>query len=132
VDREIIERNNLFLFGPPSQNPLMRRVLKDLPVRISGGKIEIQGHSYAADRYGIWLIYPNPVNTGRYVVINAGLPWGKDLPVNHKYDMIPDFIVYTADKTADGTECNKYVAAGFFDQFWQFAPESSWFSEEPR
>ena len=132
VDRTIIENNNLFLFGPPAQNPLMRRVLEDLPVRITENHIEIRGRRYAADRHGLWMIYPNPLNPDRYVVINTGLPWGKGLPVNHKYDMIPDFIVYTGEKTRDDTECNKYVAAGFFDQFWQFDEESTWFSEQPK
>ncbi len=132
VDKKTIKNNNLILFGTPSSNRLVGEVVDDLPVRFTSGTVQLAGHSYDLDEHGLWLIYPNPLNQERYVVLNAGVPWGKELPENHKYDMIPDFMVYTGEKTADGTECNKYRAAGFFNQYWELSPESTWFSDHPK
>ena len=132
VSDTVIEKHNLILFGTPDTNALVRKVLPGLPLEMTASHVEIRGRRYDLAKHGVWCIYPNPLNPDRYVVVNAGVRWGRGLPTNHKYDMIPDFIVYTDEKTDDGTECNKYVAAGFFDQFWQLDPESMWFSKEPR
>lgn len=128
-----IRNNHLLLFGTPRENPLIDRVIPDIPLDITGTDIELAGRSYDLRRHGVWMIYPNPLSPDRYVVINAGLPWGTDLPENHKYEMIPDFIVYTDAPSDEGTEwCNRFRAAGFFNQFWELSDGSSWFVEEPR
>ena len=43
-----------------------------------------------------------------------------------------DFIVFTDEKSEDGTESNKYVCAGFFDQYWRLSEQSTCYSETPR
>jgi hypothetical protein len=132
VTDEIRRKNNLIVFGTPDQNKLTARVLPDLPLGLDKEKVEIGDRSYRLTDRGVWLVYPSPFASGRYVVINAGIPWGKELAPNHVYDMIPDFIVYTRGRATDVTECNQYLSAGYFDQYWQFAPESTWHNEPAR
>jgi hypothetical protein len=66
------------------------------------------------------------------VVVNCGPVWGQGLAGNHKYDMLPDFIVFTTDVVKDGTDSNRAVCAGFFDQNWQLSEASTWHAPEPR
>jgi hypothetical protein len=78
------------------------------------------------------MIYPNPLAPDRYVVINSGTIWGTGLAGNHKYDMLPDFIVFTTDVVEDGTDANRAVCAGFFDQHWRLSEASTWYAPEPK
>ena len=132
VTDELMAGCNLILFGSPEDNPLIGKLMPHLPVKIEGGFYQVGTRRYDAGRFGLWVIHPNPLAPGRYVAINSGPAWGRELAENHKYDFIPDFIVYADEKSEDGTECNKYVCAGFFDQRWQLSKKSTWYSEQPR
>jgi len=132
VDEKVMQQYNLFLFGPPEANPVMQKVMAQLPVKIQDGAIRVGDKSYDANKHGLWVVYPNPLAPGRCVVLCSGVHWGRDLPPNHKYDMLPDFIVFTEEKSEDGTESNKAVCAGFFDQYWQLDERSTWRSETPK
>jgi len=132
LEDEDAKDHNLILFGTPEDNPWIRKLMPHLPIKIQDGSYRVGERTYDATRFGLWLVYPNPFAPGRCVAINSGPAWGRDLPDNHKYDFIPDFIIYTDEKSQDGTECNKYVCAGFFDQFWGLDRRSTWYSDEPR
>lgn len=72
VDERLIADHNLILFGDPGSNAVLRRVLPDLPIQWTADAITIGGQSWSADTHGIRLIYPNPLNPRRYIVINSG------------------------------------------------------------
>jgi len=131
VTDKIAREHNLILFGTPEDNPLIARAMPHVPVRIEGGCYNLGGKSYDASRNGLWLIHPSPFGKGRAIVINSGPSWGRDLPENHKYDFIPDFMVYADAKATDGTECNEFRVAGFFGQYWQLDPRSTWYADPP-
>ena len=57
---------------------------------------------------------------GKLAVIQCGLHWGAGLPYNHKYDFLPDYIVYTDERDQDGS--NSALCAGFFDKEWALDP----------
>ena len=131
VTQELMDAYNLVLFGTPEDNPLIARIAPQLPVKLGNGRYGIGDRSYDAGRYGLSMIYPNPLAPGRYVVVNSGLNWGKDLAPNHVYDMLPDFIVFTQATTEEPTESNQHVCAGFFDQRWQLDDRTTWHAPEP-
>jgi hypothetical protein len=120
---------NMILFGTPDENDLVARVLRGLPIKVEGGSYEIAGRRFDAARYGLSVVYPDPLAPGRYVVVNCGPVWGAGLPENHRYDMLPDFIVFDRQTVDDGTSANRAVCAGFFDQRWQLSEDSIWFAE---
>ena len=132
VTDEMLKGRNLILFGTPADNPWIARIAPALPIKIEDGTYRVGGKSYDSTKFGLWLIYPNLWARGHCVVINSGPVWGSRLPENHKLDFIPDFIVYSSEKSQDGTECNRFVCAGFFDQYWRLSPQSTWYSEQPR
>jgi len=131
VSENLIERCNLILFGTPEDNELIARIAPDLPIELGDGHYRIGERTYDAASYGLSMVYPNPLAPDRYVVVNSGPVWGADLPVNHKYDMLPDFIVFTQAVAQDGTLSNEAVCAGFFDQRWQLSEASTWHAPTP-
>ena len=72
VDERIIAENNLAIFGDPGSNQILRRVLRDLPIQWTAEKITVGNRSWDSATHGISLIYPNPLNPRRYIVINSG------------------------------------------------------------
>jgi len=68
-----IANNNLILFGDPGSNTLIARILDKLPIKWTKDSLVVAGKTYnTADSMPV-MIYPNPLNPNRYVVINAGL-----------------------------------------------------------
>ncbi len=69
---EQVEGNNLVLFGDPSSNAVLAKVIDDLPVTWTKGSLEVGGKKYDPQTHAVSLIFPNPLNPTRYVVINSG------------------------------------------------------------
>jgi pimeloyl-ACP methyl ester carboxylesterase len=130
MDEQRLAKTNLILFGTPEENELVARVMPYLPIKVQDGFYEIAGRRFDATRYGLCVVYPNPLAEGRYVVVNCGPVWGAGLPENHRYDMLPDFIIFDTQTVNDGTSSNRAVCAGFFDQRWQVSGASTWFADQ--
>src|SRR5207247_1288071 len=71
---------NLILFGDPSSNSVVGKVVTRLPLRWTRDDgVEVGGKSYGADSLPV-LIWPNPLSPDHYVVLNSGPTWtAKDL-----------------------------------------------------
>ncbi|KPL02007.1 MAG: hypothetical protein AMK75_03325, partial [Planctomycetes bacterium SM23_65] len=111
VTADDIQRFNLILFGTPKTNLLIQRVAAHLPVQIDEGKFTIGANTYAGKDLGLAMIYPNPLNPERYVVVYSGVHWGRGLPKNHKLDFLPDYIVFD-DPIAPVSGTNNFRVAG--------------------
>ena len=72
VSDQDIQNKNLILFGDPGSNAMIAKVLEDLPVEWTKEYITVNGKKYDTQNHGVALIYPNPLNPNRYVVINSG------------------------------------------------------------
>jgi len=121
-------RSHLFLFGTPRTNAILAKIASKLPIRITSNGYEILGKTYrATDKTGLMFIYPNPLAPDRYVVVCSGLHYGEWLDANHKYDLLPDFIVYSDERDYD--KSNAFYCAGFFDPAWQLDPKLIWASD---
>ncbi len=72
VSKEDIANSNLILFGDPASNSLIARVAGKLPVQWTRDRIAIAGQQFSAAENIPVLIYPNPLNPKKYVVINSG------------------------------------------------------------
>ena len=71
------------------------------------------------------MIYPNPLNPDRYVVVFSGYPWGEMRGSNHKYDLLPDLIIYN-NQFDPAVKTNHSLCAGFFDTQWKLSDELTW------
>ena len=126
-----MEAKNLILFGESQENLILDSVAKSnkVPVMVTNGTVNIGEKKYDLKGRGFIAIYPNPLTrpeATRSIVIYAGLNYGQTLSINHKLDLLPDFLLYTNEADTDHTGTNKPVVAGFFDGQWRLNPETTW------
>ena len=141
VTDEDIREANLILIGSPWTNRLTARVAPALPIAIEKDAYVLGARRVPREGVSLLMIYPNPLNPDRYVVVSDGPRWGRGLDRNHKLDLVPDFILFTQE-TAEATgfapyvepivRVNRHVCAGFFDAQWRLSERLTWWAEETR
>ncbi len=111
-----IANNNLVLFGDPGSNHLLARVLNRLPLKWTKDSITLAGKTYTAADHVPVMIYPNPLNPKRYLVINSGLsaPRGGDA--------FGDYAMLKGATDAAGKTVLASVDGGVFNEAWQPIP----------
>jgi len=124
VTPDNLKNYNLILFGTPDSNLLLAKIADKLPVKFSGDGYQIGQKYFSGKNTGILFCYPSPFSTQRMIVVQAGLYWGAALPINHKWDLLPDYIVYNdsideANSSRAEDQTNHALAAGFFDHYWK-------------
>ena len=102
---------NLFVFGEPESSFLIRRIFRKNRVSWTPETFRIGARVFPRADHGLWFTAPNPFNTNRTAVVQCGIPWGATISDNHRYDRIPDVMVYTGEPDFYGA--NLAVAAGF-------------------
>ncbi|HEY0552000.1 MAG TPA: prolyl oligopeptidase family serine peptidase [Verrucomicrobiae bacterium] len=110
-----IAAHNLVLFGDPQSNRLLARIADKLPIRWSGSAIELRARAFASGTHVLVLIFPNPLNPRRYVVVNSGFTFaGAGSASNARQTPeLPDYAVL------DVEHGDALVLAGFFDEQWR-------------
>ena len=125
VSEEDIRQYNLVLFGTPASNSVLARMADRLPVTIGEGSYTLAGKTYTGTDIGLVFCYPNPLAPDRYVAVYSGELYGAKCGINHKHDLIPDFIVFDG-KEFNYDDTNRHLVAGYFDMNWQLSPETTW------
>ncbi|MCZ2344149.1 MAG: hypothetical protein LC104_20495 [Bacteroidales bacterium] len=118
---------NLVLFGDPRSNPLIAKVLPKLPITWTQDKLIVNGITYDARTHVPVLIYPNPLNPKRYVVLNSGHTFhDADFRGTNAllYPRLGDWAVLKPTPTKDDPAAVEVVVAGLFDENWQFSKKS--------
>ncbi len=129
VTDEDIATHNLLLFGTPKTNSVLAKIADKLPITIGDHEYTVAGKTYSGDDLGLVMCFPNPLAPDRYVAIYSGALYGKKCGINHKHDLIPDFIVFRDEKFSyDDT--NEHVVAGYFNMDWELDPDLTWVAEE--
>ena len=75
---------------------------------------------YAADTHAPILIYPNPLNPKKYVVINSGFTFREFDYLNNarQTPKLPDYAVVDTTTPPGPRYPGKIVLAGFFNEDW--------------
>ena len=123
---EIIQSSNLILFGDPASNRVIRDVLPELPVEWTADKLTVGGKEWSTADHGLCMIYPNPLNRRRYVVINSGHTFHeKDFRSSNAW-LVPrlgDIAVVQIDTDEKGQLTATPVWSDVFDSSWRL-PDS--------
>lgn len=121
VTEEDIRTKNLVFWGNPSANRALAKIADKLPVRESGGQVRVGDNNYAADSHVPILIYPNPLNPQRYVVLNSSFTYRDYDYLNNarQTPKLPDWAVVDIRTPPNSRWPGKVVEAGFFDEAWQ-------------
>jgi hypothetical protein len=121
VTAEDIKTSNLILWGDPSSNSLIKKVLPKLPLKWDVKALTLAGKSHDPSTHVPALIYPNPLNQSRYVVLNSGFTYREYDYLNNarQHAKLPDWAVIDI-RTPPGTQWPGKVAdADFFDERWR-------------
>lgn len=129
VTEEDIKRYNLVLFGDRTSNAILAKIADKLPVELDANGYRVGNERTAAKDLGLLMDYPNPLAPDRLVCVYSGEFWGDGLDINHKFDLVPDFILFKNELDSDAFEPSRTpraVVAGSFDSQWQLSPELTW------
>jgi pimeloyl-ACP methyl ester carboxylesterase len=116
-----IEQNNIVLWGDPKSNPKIAAILEKLPLQWNESKLSIGANSYDSAHHVPAMVYPNPQNPTRYVVLNSGLTYREYDYLNNARQVpkLPDWAIIDIRTAPDARWPGKVAAAGFFDESWQ-------------
>jgi dienelactone hydrolase len=109
ITEEDIRTANLVLWGDPRSNRLLARIHPQLPF----------ADQFAANQ-AVVMIYPNPLNPQRYVVLNSGPTLRGEANGTNSLQTpkLPDWAVIDLTEAPSETRPGRIVAADFFDERW--------------
>jgi hypothetical protein len=116
-----IASSNLVLWGDPSSNKVMARIADKLPIKWDAKQVILGSRMFDSATHVPILIYPNPLNPTRYVVINSGFTFREDANSTNSRQVpkLPDYAIIDIATPPNGHSPGKIVAAGFFGEKWE-------------
>jgi len=117
-----IANANLVLWGDPTSNRVLARILPRLPIQWSNETLTMNGRSYGATSHVPVLIFPNPVNPNRYVVVNSSFTFREYDYLNNarQTPKLPDWAVIDVSTPPNSRYPGKIAAGGFFNEQWSW------------
>jgi hypothetical protein len=124
VKEEDIASSNLVLWGDPGSNAVLAKFIDKLSIRWTKDELVVNGKSYPAAGHMPILIFPNPLNPTRYVVLNSGFTYREYAYLNNarQVPMLPDWAVIDLSEAPGPVRPGKIADAGFFDESWGWKP----------
>ena len=115
-----IAASNLVLWGDPGSNRILARIADRLPVKWTADAVIVGKQRYPAGTHAPILIYPNPLNPKKYIVINSGFTFREFDYLNNARQIpkLPDWAVVDTTTPPNDRYPGKIVQAGFFNEDW--------------
>jgi hypothetical protein len=128
TDKELsdtdIARKHLILFGDPASNSVLGKLIAKLPLKWSSDALEFDHERYDPGTHVPVLIYPNPLNPSKYVVLNTGHTFheaefkGTNAQL---YPRLGDYAILKPTPTKKDEAAYEVIHAGLFDESWKVA-----------
>jgi hypothetical protein len=125
---------NLVLFGDPSSNKVMARVMasaitpraEKIPIQWNKEQVEVGAEKFPADHHAVAMIYPNPLNSQRYVVFNSGFTFREYDYLNNARQVakLPDYAVIDVNVPVSSRAPGGIATAGFFGERWELLADN--------
>lgn len=116
-----IKASNLVLWGDPQSNAVLAKIADKLPVKWTDKGVVVGDKTYDAGTHVPVLIYPNPLNPTKYVVLNSGFTYREYDYLNNARQVpkLPDYAVIDVTTPPNARYPGKVVRAGFFGEKWE-------------
>jgi pimeloyl-ACP methyl ester carboxylesterase len=113
-----IKEHNLVLWGDPQSNKVLAKIADKLPVRWDSKGLVFGSKTY--ETCVPLMIYPNPLNPKRYVVLNSGFTFREYDYLNNARQVpkLPDYAIIDVSVPVSSRLPGGVVTAGFFDEHW--------------
>ncbi|MBX9678340.1 MAG: alpha/beta hydrolase [Gemmataceae bacterium] len=116
---EVLSKH-LILFGDPGSNSMLAEILDALPITWTKDEIRVAGKTYDASKHVPALIFPNPLNPAKYVVINSGHTFHAAEFQKTNALIYPRLGDWAVLRLVGGDALNvEPAASGLFDEFWK-------------
>jgi dienelactone hydrolase len=128
LDRDVSDQDiasaNLVLWGDPTSNTVLGRIADQLPIRWQADQIAVDRRTYPADENALVMIYPNPLNGERYVVLNSGFTFREFAYLNNARQVpkLPDWAVVNLRTPTNALWPGEIKDADFFGERWEIKP----------
>jgi pimeloyl-ACP methyl ester carboxylesterase len=115
-----IAASNLVLWGDPGSNRILARFADKLPVKWTADAVIVGKERYPAGTHAPILVYPNPLNPKKYIVLNSGFTFREFDYMNNARQIpkLPDWAVVDTTTPPNDRYPGKIVQAGFFNEDW--------------
>ena len=112
--------SNLILWGDPSSNAVLAKIIDKLPLKWTKDTLEFNGVKYDPAHHAPILIFKNPANPDKYIVLNSGPTFREEALLNNsdQTPKLPDWAIVNIDTPPDGKWPGQIIDAGFFDEQW--------------
>ena len=116
-----IKNSNLILWGDPMSNAVLAKIADKLPIKWPDRGVQVGDKTYEAGTHVPVLIYPNPLNPAKYVVLNSGFTFREYDYLNNARQVpkLPDYAVIDITTPPNARYPGKVVRAGFFGEKWE-------------
>jgi pimeloyl-ACP methyl ester carboxylesterase len=113
--------NNVIVWGDATSNLLLAKMAPKLPISWDAKQVKIGRNTFSAANHVPALIYPNPLNPSRYVVVNSGFTIREYDYLNNARQVpkLPDWAVIDISTPANARWPGKIADAGFFGERWE-------------
>jgi hypothetical protein len=119
-----IASHHLVLWGDPSSNQLLKQILDQLPLRWDAQNVTLGEKTFPSGNHVPVLIYPNPLNPDKYVVLNSGFTFREYDYLNNARQVpkLPDYAVVDVNVPISSRAPGGIALAGFFGEKWELQP----------
>ena len=125
ITADDIKNANLILWGDPSSNKVLAKISAKLPMTWDAQKLTLGKLETSAADHAPILIFPNPLNPQRYVVLNSGFTFreGSNTSNSLQTPKLPDWAVIDLNTPPSAKWPGLVVDAGFFNEQWSLPNE---------
>lgn len=126
ITKEDMEDANVVFWGDPRSNDALIQFFDDLPVswNLKDNTVVAGERKFDASHHVPLLIYPNPLNPKRYLVLNSSFTYREYDYLNNarQTPKLPDWVIVDVRTPPNSRWPGKIVATDFFDEEWQLKP----------
>jgi pimeloyl-ACP methyl ester carboxylesterase len=109
------------LFGTPQNNAMIKQMMRYLPIQWQKGEWRVGEYAFDDQRYLPVMVFPNPLNPGKYIVLNSGFTFRGYGSNATQVPRLPDYAVIDTRVRPTTEMPGGIVLAGFFDEKWQLS-----------
>ncbi|MBK8091002.1 MAG: prolyl oligopeptidase family serine peptidase [Verrucomicrobiaceae bacterium] len=119
-----IAANHLVLWGDPQSNAVLAKIVSKLPIEWTATKLTANGKAHDPATHAPILIFPNPLNPTKYIVLNSSFTYREYDYLNNARQIpkLPDWAIIDLQQPSTTQAPGGITDAGFFDESWQFQP----------
>jgi hypothetical protein len=116
-----IKNSNLILWGDTASNSAIAKIIDQLPLKWTHSTLSLGHAEVGANSHVPVLIFPNPLNPNRYVVLNSGFTFSRFGHMSNatQTPKLPDWALVDITKPYNAGDPECIAAAGFFDERWR-------------